>query len=262
MVASLQLAAQTSQGPRSPYEIDWKKETPVLATGLGLSALGYVLIEDLEPRQASSLVGLSNDHLIGIDRKSTQYFSEKADQASDYLAGGSVLLPLTLMADRDIRRDANKIAVLLSESASLTNGLTQITKRVVLRDRPYVFNQDAPLELRLSTKSKLSFFSGHTAMTASFTFFTAQVWSDYHPESRWKPAVWAAAAAVPAVTGYLRIRAGRHYFTDVVSGYAIGALVGVLVPRLHKVERGAKRKFRFSSSMLEGRPVLVVRGLL
>lgn len=255
-------SAQTDTAVVSPYGIKLEKEIPLLATGVSMSAIGWVATQALEPRQLSDLSGLSDERLLTIDRKSTRFFSDRSDKFSDLLAGGSMALPLLLAADKNIRHDAKKVGVLLTETMTLTYGLTLVTKRTVLRNRPYVFNEKAPQSLKLAVESRLSYFSGHTAMSASAAFFTAQVWADYHPDSRWKPLVWTAAAAIPAVTGYLRIRSGEHYFTDVATGYAVGALVGVLVPRLHKIERGAKRKFRFSSAVLDGYPVFVVRGLL
>jgi membrane-associated phospholipid phosphatase len=35
-----------------------------------------------------------------------------------------------------------------------------------------------------------------------------------------------------AATGYLRVAADRHYFTDVVGGMLVGAIVGVGIPLL------------------------------
>ena len=40
------------------------------------------------------------------------------------------------------------------------------------------------------------------------------------------------------VVAYFRIRAGKHFLTDNLVGYAVGATVGVLVPRLHRVGDG------------------------
>jgi len=39
---------------------------------------------------------------------------------------------------------------------------------------------------------------------------------------------------MPAVTGYLRYEAGRHFPTDILGGYALGALTGVLIPIMHR----------------------------
>ena len=69
---------------------------------------------------------------------------------------------------------------------------------------------------------------------------TAKIYQDYNPGKKSVPWVWAAAAAVPAATGILRQQAGKHFWTDVVVGYAWGAAVGLLVPELHKL--GKKKK--------------------
>jgi membrane-associated phospholipid phosphatase len=53
-------------------------------------------------------------------------------------------------------------------------------------------------------------------------FGYATIWTSYHPDSRLKPLVWASAALVPAVTGYMRVRAGEHFLSDVLAGYGTG----------------------------------------
>ena len=39
---------------------------------------------------------------------------------------------------------------------------------------------------------------------------------------------------IPAITGYLRVKAGKHYPTDTIAGYLLGATAGILIPQLHK----------------------------
>lgn len=46
--------------------------------------------------------------------------------------------------------------------------------------------------------------------------------------------MWTGAAILPALTGITRVKAGKHYWTDVITGYAVGALVGTLTPLLHR----------------------------
>jgi membrane-associated phospholipid phosphatase len=48
------------------------------------------------------------------------------------------------------------------------------------------------------------------------------------------PYVWATAAAFPLVTGILRLTAGKHYPSDVLVGYLVGAATGILVPFAHQ----------------------------
>ena len=98
------------------------------------------------------------------------------------------------------------------------------------------------MDERTGPGTMLSYYSGHTSHTAAFTFFFAKVINDYHPEMSTgiKIGLWSFAAVVPAVTGYLRFEAGKHYPTDIMTGYALGALTGWLVPHLHKKELKVK----------------------
>lgn len=100
------------------------------------------------------------------------------------------------------------------------------------------------------------FFAGHTAATAAATFFMAKVFADFNPGSKAKPYVWAFAAAVPGVVGYLRYKAGMHFLSDNILGYLIGAGAGILVPQFHKVK--AMRNVSFAPAVGTGSNGLAV----
>ena len=131
--------------------------------------------------------------------------------------------------------------VLYGEATTINFGLTVITKSFFNRTRPFAYNPDVAEEMKLKRNARTALVSGHTSITACNTFFAAQVFSDFYPDSQWKPVIWGAAAAIPAITGYLRVAAGKHYPTDVMAGYAMGAAIGILVPRLHR-NKGLKEK--------------------
>jgi hypothetical protein len=102
------------------------------------------------------------------------------------------------------------------------------------RSRPLVYGTKAPDDLRKAGKSQRSFFAGHTAATAAATFFAAQTFQDFNPDSKAKPYVWMIAAAIPATVGYLRYKAGYHFLSDNILGYVIGAGTGILIPKWHR----------------------------
>ena len=114
-----------------------------------------------------------------------------------------------------------------------TAAIFTLTVGTVHRFRPYLYGAEGG-HRRGGAVAANSFFSGHVAHVATATFFAAQVFHDFNPGARAQPYVWGAAAAVPAVVAYFRIRAGKHFLTDNLVGYAVGASVGVLVPRLHR----------------------------
>ncbi|MFQ5448405.1 MAG: hypothetical protein ACE5FF_15880, partial [Saprospiraceae bacterium] len=149
--------------------------------------------------------------------------------------------------------------VQFSEVIFLTNGFSTIAWRLVKPEDPFYFSAEQPVALKPTPGDGLSYFPDRTALTSCLSFFSAKVWADYHPHSRLKPIVWAAAAAIPAVTGYLQYGAGKRRASGVLADYAVGAFIGYIVPQLHKVDPNARRKFRISSVFLEGVPVLAIK---
>ena len=50
--------------------------------------------------------------------------------------------------------------------------------------------------------------------------------------------VWSMCAAFPILTGVLRYKAGKHFWTDVITGYLAGAVVGLATPYVHRAGLG------------------------
>ncbi len=219
---------------QSPYYLRLGKEAALIGVGGTALVSGILLKDQTTLFSPGELERLDPAHVNAFDRGAVYNTSRAAREASDYFLDGSHLLPLLLLAGRGTRHDFGSIAFLWGETLLVNGGLTLASKYAFRRPRPYVYNLETEARHKQTTNAKTAFFSGHTSMTAANTFFAARVFSDYYPDSKWKPVVWAAAAAVPAVTGYLRVRAGRHYPSDVIAGYAAGALAGYFIPHLHK----------------------------
>jgi membrane-associated phospholipid phosphatase len=130
---------------------------------------------------------------------------------------------------------AAQLGVLYAESLAVTLGITGAVKLVVHRERPYgrhcgsdplLAAEDCEPQGRFE-----SFFSSHTsvAFTAASTSCAAAVhlplWAN---TPAWLPC--SIGYAVAGGIGTLRISADHHYLTDVLSGAAVGSLVGWAVP--------------------------------
>ena len=186
------------------------------------------------PFSPQQLEHLSPDGVPAFDRYALRHYSRSAKKGSDVLLFGSLLIPATLLIDADVRRETPQTILLVTETLLLNTALTNLTKESARRPRPFVYNPSVPMSDKLQRDARKSFFSGHTSTVAALTFCTATIWNDYHPDSRYAPLVWSAAVALPATTGYLRMRAGKHYFSDVFTGFVVGAFTGWLIPRLHR----------------------------
>ena len=53
--------------------------------------------------------------------------------------------------------------------------------------------------------------------------------------------MWALAVSAGATLGVLRVAAGKHFYTDVLSGAAIGTAAGLIIPVLHFKRRHRRR---------------------
>ena len=230
---------------QSPYKVTWKKELPYMGIGLATLGTGAYLSSRQPVFTTNDLMTLDATNINNLHRFATSNFSGSSDQLSDVFLIGSHLTPFLLLAGKESRSNFDQCMTMYGEAAAINLGLTIMAKSIFPRPRPFVFNTSVATDLKVTRNAKASFFSGHTSLTAVNTFFVAKVYSDFYPDSKWKPIIWGTAAAIPAVTGYLRVAAGKHYPTDVIAGYAVGAAVGVLVPHLHRNKKLEESGLRF-----------------
>jgi membrane-associated phospholipid phosphatase len=128
--------------------------------------------------------------------------------------------------------------LIMTEAIAVGAVLNQATKVLIARERPFVHALDEKERAKTPVPSdnNVSFYSGHTAF--SFTVATAAGTIGSLRGYQLRPLVWSTLMPLAALTGYLRIAADKHYFTDVVAGAVIGSAVGVLVPLLLHPRRG------------------------
>ena len=228
----------------SPYQISLKNELPFLATSLGLLGSGLLIKEiNGEPLfTIGDLNQLDASQINSFDRGAVTNNSSSARFYSNVTLLSGVALPLYFLTNHHTRSDFFPLLVMGAEVFSITSTLTLNVKFTFNRTRPLAYNPEFSDELRTGETSRLSFFSGHTAQTAGFSFFMAKVITDYHPNMRMsaKIGIWSFAVALPAATGYFRVKGGKHFNTDVITGFAVGAAIGWLVPHLHKKKKDSK----------------------
>ena len=228
----LLLAAGLYGQPRSsgPYRLEWKRELGLGSVAIGAAATGYLLeqAEDPIPYRSLALPAVPS-----FDRTALGRNSEAAVASSDVVAYGTLAAPLLLLTKRRVATDYLTLGVMFAETLVLNQGVTDIIKAVVRRPRPYLYAASLPPDLEVTAYDRSSYLSNHTSTTAAAAFFAGRVFADYHPDSKLKPYVWAASAALPAVAGYLRVRGGQHFPSDVVAGYGLGAAIGYAIPLLH-----------------------------
>ncbi len=231
---------------QSPYELSWKKDAPLLGGGMlgQITAFGLI-VNKITPLTVEEIEALNRNDINSFDRKVTDDFSSKSRGHSDLFLYSSLTYPFLLMLDKNMRQDFIPLGVMTLEAVVINGAMTTLIKGLAKRPRPFMYNPAIDLEQKQNRNGQLSFYSGHTSNVAALSFFTAKVFTDYYPESKWKPAVWTVAAILPAATGYLRVKGGKHFPTDVMTGYIAGGLVGYLIPQIHK-KKDQNQKLKLS----------------
>jgi membrane-associated phospholipid phosphatase len=149
------------------------------------------------------------------------------------LAPASALGMIALAAFLDGKIDRFPVdALLIAEAAVLSADLNQTVKFIAGRARPFTHacGLTTDCERAPETDDNVSFYSGHTSFTFSLAVAAGTVASlrGY----KWAPVVWGAGLAIAATTGWARMAADKHYFTDVMTGALIGAAIGFAIPYL------------------------------
>ena len=215
----------------SPYSFS-KSLDLTIASISGSLLLGSILI-DYSPMSAENISTLSPKNISSYDSKAINNWDLNSIKMSDILLYSSIAVPGLLLVDETVRDYYYHFSLLWAESIFLTLGITNLTKVLAQRPRPYLYGDKAPAEYKQKEDNRKSFFSGHTSISAASYFLLASMYDDYNPDSKLSPYLWASAFLTPALTAYYRYDAGKHFPSDLVAGYIVGSTVGVLVPKWH-----------------------------
>ena len=166
--------------------------------------------------------------------------SLNAKKGSDIFLLG--VTPAGYLAGQFVYDDPQRSVYLTFQSILVTDVINLLAKKLIKRRRPFTYNENVVSDEKCHAYDKdhpnanLSFYSGHTAHVASFVFFTNTMLWYYKPEYRTRDWAWIASALIPALVGYQRVRAGKHFPSDVMAGYLVGAAIGYLIPKIHEKE--------------------------
>jgi hypothetical protein len=149
-----------------------------------------------------------------------------------------ILLPAALALDKKIRKDWLDLLFMYCEGHVITftfYNYSWFGPTFQNRYRPITYYTDLPMGDRTTGNNRNSEYSGHTASVAFTSFYVAKVYCDYHPDmGASKYLIYTAALIPPVAMGYLRVMALAHFPSDDLTGLAIGSLVGIILPELHK----------------------------
>ncbi|MDX2087255.1 MAG: phosphatase PAP2 family protein [Kofleriaceae bacterium] len=200
-----------------------------LAIGVSLGAM-LIPIRDRDPWQRE---------LFEMDEGVKDKFSRRASAISDGLLGLSLAAPAIYLTGASIDdADGDKLMI-YGQSVAINAALASVTKRLVQRPRPYTYSADPAVQHYAKDKgddAMQSFYSGHSALSFGAATTGAYLLGASEENRTARVVAWTSGLAVASATATLRVRAGKHFYSDVIIGSLVGITVGYAVPALHADE--------------------------
>ena len=250
---SLQPKVAESPVPgRSTFDVDPIADGSIIFVSLGfaflldeINATGEIRPQQISPEfERSQLLGIDR---VALDREPNESAAARANLGLFLGVGFAVADPILSGLREKSVQTALVDAFMYAESASLTFALTDMVKIAVRRPRPHAYvdaekYRDDPSYSNADTDSALSFFSLHSSMTASIGATATYLAFVRSPRTLRPWLTLGFATALSTFVSIERVRAGKHFPTDVMAGTIAGAGVGLLVPHLHRSDDVEQRR--------------------
>jgi membrane-associated phospholipid phosphatase len=194
---------------------------------IGAALAGTLALSQLNvPRRRWS------SELLAIDEPARGTRSSTDNAWSNVTIAATIALPMVAEATKADAQTGPK-AVVYTETLALGLLLNSAAKYTVARPRPYTYRVGSKENEGDGDDAYVSFFSGHS--TAAFSAaVSGSILYAYGESDKTKRAIlWGTEMTLASSTAILRVRAGKHFPSDVVFGALVGTAAGILVPRAH-----------------------------
>ena len=246
-------AAEAAPTGRVTFDIDPIADSAMIAVSLGFAGTLELVNSTGEIRPQQIAPNFRRSNLFFIDRSAIA-------QTPDPKAGGYSTIGLSAavafafldpilsgVREKSVQTGLAD-AFMYAEGISFSMAMTNIVKMAVRRPRPIAYidaeahQNEGAAYTNNSTDSALSFFSGHAAITATVGATATYLAFARAPHDA-RP--WITLIAATGLTTFVsieRVRAGKHFPTDVIAGSIAGAGIGIVVPHLHRTDDIKQRR--------------------
>ncbi len=242
----IKLIKPVKPGKIKVYRVNYFVEGAIIAVGMAGDLFAIPRLKSKLSLDSAEVVFANSDRQKNLINSADRWAlkQQTSDRAlwkkiSDYGEIGIFLLPSLLMIDKNIRKDWLHLLFMYVEGHTVTftfYNYSPLGPYFINRYRPAVYYPELGLAAQTNSNNRNSFYSGHVASCAYSTFFMVKVYCDYHPNiGAAKYLLYLAASIPPLAIGYARIRSLDHFPSDIAVGFGLGAIIGIVVPALHKI---------------------------
>jgi membrane-associated phospholipid phosphatase len=154
-----------------------------------------------------------------------------AAKLSDSLIAVTIATPVAAALGKGVSPRFLNASVVYAETLSANLLLNSLSKAIFRRPRPYTYRYLD--DSQADDDWYVSFYSGHSSTAFSTAVAGSYLLAESAPNRASRVAMWGTELTLAAATAVLRVRAGKHYYSDVVVGALVGVGLGVAVPVLH-----------------------------
>lgn len=151
---------------------------------------------------------------------------------SNVTVWSAVIAPMAGTLGRGADRRFANTELVYGEALALDSFLHSVVKFAVRRPRPYTYHLPPGTHCK-TCDCAVSFYSGHAATSFTAAVAGSYLFAESAKDRGSRDAMWGFELALAGATANLRVRAGMHYYSDVLTGAIVGTGIGVLVPVLH-----------------------------
>jgi membrane-associated phospholipid phosphatase len=236
LAAALGLWAAGAEAEAKPLSEQRSDRYYYLHSGLIFAGLAGTMVEELATIHHGAGYDLTS---FGPDESVRENFSAASANLSDKLLALDMTMPLFLQMSQGFGISMGNATLIYSEAQAFNLLAANTAKIIVRRPRPYTHSKDPRVRAfmdRQGADAYASFYSAHSSTAFTSAMAGSLLYSARTDELVARHTVWGLSFLLAGMTAQLRVRAGRHYRTDIWVGALSGIGVGLLVPALHGVE--------------------------
>jgi membrane-associated phospholipid phosphatase len=259
--------------PYPVYKLELGRDSAILATGAVMWAGYFFMNRESRPDPCGMhLPGGPCDpaNVNPLDSIALNTNSDAASTASDVTRSLAMAWPafvdgyLLTRPYSEKQKGLFTDALVYGEVILFATAADTLLKYTALRLRPFVYSSPVYPPGTLRDRDDFwSFPSGHaTTAFAGATFACMTLVKRAHPDSTEVLLGCAPGYLLAAATGILRIEAGKHFPTDVLTGAALGTGAAIGIPLLHRNPNANSMRAIPTLLPANGGLMLAVSGLL